>query len=294
MNDGHLTVCITRPLQPVHNLVQRVASAPNPPGVAVRCFGRFEMTVADQAVNWSGIRPRVRTLMRYLALHAGHPVHREDIIAALWPELPGRAGVNNLQVGVSTLRTFIEPGVARGASRLIPRDGESYQLAIGEGCHSDVVSFDAAVATARRAHTAGRIDAAVTALTEALALVAGDLLPEDGPAEWVINERTRYRFKAAEAAATLARLELDSGRPHRAIRAAQRTLELDVFHDAGWRTLISAQERVGDAAAAGRSRQQYRGVLRSLGVAGAIGGGLGGVSGGHGRLNSSTSARAVS
>ncbi|KXK60164.1 hypothetical protein AWW66_20340 [Micromonospora rosaria] len=230
------------------------------------CFGGFRLEVDGSPVDWSGVRPRVRTLLRYLAAHAGQPVHRERITAALWPELPDRSAVNNLHVGVSTLRTFLEPGVARGASRFIVRDGSSYRLEVGVGGGSDVAAFDAALAAARRARSTGDGPAAVRALRNALDEYAGDLLPEDGSAEWVLADRERHRSRATEAAVLLAGLELARGRSRVAITAARRALELDGYHDDGWRLLITAQRRAGDVAAARRSQQTYERVLCSLGV----------------------------
>ncbi|GGM01278.1 AfsR/SARP family transcriptional regulator [Micromonospora yangpuensis] len=229
------------------------------------CFGGFRLERDGLPVDLSGIRPRVRTLLRYLAAEAGQPVHRERIMAALWPELPERAALNNLHVGVSTLRTFLEPGVARGASRFVVRDGWTYRLEVDDG-GCDVSAFGAALAESRRARSRGEDAAAVRALRTALDHYAGDLLPEDGTAEWVLAARDRHRSRAAEAAVLLAGLELTRGRARAAVAAARRALELDGYHDDGWRLLISAQRRAGDVAAARHSQQTYERVLRSLGV----------------------------
>ena len=72
-----------------------------------------------------------------LALHAGRPVHRELLVDAMWPQLDSTAGTHNLHVAVSSLRSVLEPGVPRGASRLLPRDGDRYVLALPEGSASD-------------------------------------------------------------------------------------------------------------------------------------------------------------
>lgn len=228
------------------------------------CFGGFRVEDDGGDLNLGAIRPRSRTLLRYLAAAAGRPVHREQIIDALWPEMTGPAALNNFHVAVSTLRTFLEPGVARGASRHIVRNGATYRLAT-ETADLDVAAF-------ARAHRAGR-HAAATDPAEAMRLLRAalhhytdDLLPEDGPADWVVPARERYRGQAAEAAGLLADLELDAGRPVAAARAARRALDLDQHHDAGWRLLIAAQIRAGDQAAAARTRRQYEGVLHTLGV----------------------------
>src|SRR5262245_37773777 len=96
------------------------------PSLLVRCFGGFRMQLNGRDLDCSGVRPRASTLLRFLALHAGRPVHREGILDALWPNLDRAAGIRNLQVAVSTLRVLLEPDVPRGASRLIRREGASY------------------------------------------------------------------------------------------------------------------------------------------------------------------------
>lgn len=233
-------------------------------GLRIRCFGGFEVRVGGGEPDWSRVRPRVRALARYLALHAGRPVHRERAVAALWPDLPERAAINNFQVAVSTLRTFLEPGAPRGASRFVPRQGASYRLAVGGDGSCDVAAFDLALKTAREARIHRRHEATAIALRSALRHYQGELLPEDGTAEWIVPERARYRHRATEAAALLARIEFEAGRHRLAIAAARRAIDIDPFNDEGWRVLIGAQRRAGDVAAAGRSRHAYDQVLRAL------------------------------
>ncbi|MDH6465601.1 DNA-binding SARP family transcriptional activator [Micromonospora sp. A200] len=269
----------------------------------VRCFGGFHFELSDRRLDWAAIRPRVRTLLRFLGVHAQRPVHRERILAALWPELPTKAGIRNLHVGISTLRTFLEPGVGRAASRFIRRDGESYLLVVPDGGLCDVWVFEESVTTARRALAAGRVEVAADGLRGALAHYSGDLLPEDGPAEWVVVERDRYRVMAAESAAVLAGIELDAGRHDAAVDAARRSVQLDRFRDEAWRTLASAYRDSGDAAAAERTWRAYEAVLESLGVTGEAGRDPDGRSRApnpfprtlhaHGRLKNSTSPRAT-
>ncbi|BCY05789.1 BTAD domain-containing putative transcriptional regulator [Actinoplanes sp. L3-i22] len=220
------------------------------------CFGGFRVEDDGRDLDLGAVRPRSRTLLRYLAAAAG-PVHREQIIDALWPEMATSTAVNSLHVAVSTLRTFLEPGVARGASRYIVRDGPTYRLVTESNL--DVTLFAEAYRVGRRAGDRAALQAALQCYT-------GDLLPEDGPADWVVPERARYRAQAADAAALLAELELETGRPVAAARAARRALDLDDHHDAGWRLLIAAQLRVGDRAAAERTRREYARVLDTLGV----------------------------
>jgi DNA-binding SARP family transcriptional activator len=195
-------------------------------------------------------------------------VHREDLAAVLWSELDGRAAMHNIQVAVSQLRGALEPARRGRDSRVLVRDGEAYQLVLGEGSDSDLRAFDRALEEAAR-HRAVPAEAAV-ALRRAVDRYRGDVLPEDGPAEWVAEVRDQYRLRAAEAARTLADLELARGDVRAATVAARRSLYLDRCLDGAWRTLIEAYQRAGDRAAAERARRRYEAVLASLDVSGDV------------------------
>jgi DNA-binding SARP family transcriptional activator len=237
------------------------------PPLDVRCFGGFELFVDGAAPCLDRVRPRSRALLRLLSLYAGQPVHREVIVEAMWPQLDASAATHNLHVCVSGLRSALEPGVTRGASRLIVRDGERYLLALPEGAISDLRTFDERTAAAERARNAGEADTAIADLEVALQLYTGEVLPEDGPTEWVLAHREHYKVRAAEAAAMLGRLHLDHGRPEQAAAAARRSIDIDPCRDASWRLLVAAHKAAGDLAASEEARRSYGQVLASLGVA---------------------------
>ena len=237
------------------------------PPVEVRCFGGFDILVDGTAPDLGPVRPRARALLRLLALHAGHPAHREVIADAMWPQLDGAAALHNLHVCVSGLRTALEPGVARGASRLVVRDGDRYLLALPDGSMSDLRTFDDRTAAAEPAYAAGDTERAIADLETALGLYVGEVLPEDGPTEWVLPHREHYQGRAAEAAAQLGRLHLEQRRPDEAAAAARRSIDIDPFRDASWRLLIAAHNAAGNLAGAEEARRSYADVLASLGVA---------------------------
>jgi DNA-binding SARP family transcriptional activator len=130
----------------------------------------------------------------------------------------------------------------------------------------DVADLGRAVDAGRLAAARGDVDAAAAQFTRALDLYAGDLLPEEGPAEWVVKARERLRLDAAEAAQGLATIELERGRAAAAASVGERGLQIDRFRDGLWRLVIDAHEQSGDAAAAARARRGYDEVLTELGV----------------------------
>jgi DNA-binding SARP family transcriptional activator len=242
------------------------AAAMAPSGIGLRCFGALEVDLDGRTVDLGTIKPRVRSLLRVLALHAGRPVHKDRLVDWLWPgEHDARVGTRNLQVAVSSLRQLLEPGVARGAATVVVRDGDTYRLQVAPGA-VDLVEFDDQVALGRHARAAGDDARAATALTRALELYRGELLADEGAAEWVTGERDRLRITAADASQLLAELHLEAGRPAEAANEADRGLRIDQYRDALWRLLIQAAEAAGDRAAARRHQDRYDAVLRDLGV----------------------------
>jgi len=238
---------------------------PEPPAVRLRCFGGFALEVAGRALDWRSVRPRAATALRLLAARTPQPVHRE-VLLGLWPGLPPGQATHSLQVAVSSLRSLLAPDAPRGSFRMIERSGETYALVLPPGSTADVLEADTALRAADRARLAGAPAAEAAALDTALASYTGELLPEDGPAEWVVNDREQWRLRAAAACARLAELRLAAGEPRAAIEAARRGVGIDPFSDTLWRTLIAGYARTGNTAAAAKARQEYAEVLNELGL----------------------------
>lgn len=236
------------------------------PPVAIRLFGGFRLEMNGAAVDLSALKPRVRALLRLLAVQCGRPLHREVIQVALWPEAAPDAGARNLHVAMSSLRQALEPGVARVGFTLIVRDGDAYRLATGPELSIDLVAFEEDVAAGRAGLAAGRTERALAGFQSALDRYAGELLPEDGAADWIVARRERCRSDAVEAAQRLAEARLRRGDAAGAAQAAAAGLRIDRYHDPLWRLLASAREQAGDHVAASRARAEYAQVLAELGL----------------------------
>ncbi|MGW2047753.1 BTAD domain-containing putative transcriptional regulator [Streptomyces sp. NPDC001858] len=244
----------------------RGVGARSAPDLTVRCLGGFEFTLAGREHDWAKLRPRAQAVLRLLAVRAGQAVHRDHLLVAFWDGVTTPSTLHNLQVTVSSLRSFLEPERPRGGSRLIARQGDSYRLVLAPGDVSDVASFERAVRDGRRARAQKRPEEAADAFRIALDHYAGELLPEDGQAEWVAADRERLRREAANAAVALAEIRLSQGRPVEAVEAAERCLEVDGHRDAAWRVLIRACDAAGLAADSARARSGYSAMLASLGI----------------------------
>jgi DNA-binding SARP family transcriptional activator len=230
--------------------------------VRLLCLGGFELVVDDRPVDWRSLRPKARALLQRLAVDHGRPVHRERLIDALWPETTLAAGTRSLQVAVSSVRQCL---VAAGLEEGLRREGDAYALRL-PGALDQLREFERLVRVAARYEATDERENATRARFAALDLYAGELLPEAGPAEWVVGERDRLRSLAAEVAADAARGALAAGELAPGVRAARRSLELEPYHDPSWRVLVELLERLGDHGAAAVCRRDHARALAELGL----------------------------
>ena len=233
--------------------------------LTVRLLGTFGVAADGAPVDLSSLRPRVRSVLQYLALHADAYIHRDVLAAVLWPESDLETGRRGVQVAVSALRSVLQPGQPR-QSTLLPRRGDAYSLALAGHGSSDVAELDAQLVLARRARGIGDVGATVAAWREVARLYRGELLVEQGNAEWLVAERDRLRLDAADALESLGRHLVGSQGLGEGVDALRRALELDPFRDGAWRTLAETHEARGDLSAAAAVRQRHREVLVDLGV----------------------------
>ncbi|WP_401000964.1 BTAD domain-containing putative transcriptional regulator [Agromyces sp. GXQ0307] len=241
------------------------STAAHLPRLTVQCFGGFHLRADGAEIDLRRVRPQARALLRMLALNSGAPVHRELIADILWGDLGTDSAVHALHVSVSSLRRAL-PRPRADDSSIVERVGEAYRLGIVDRRDCDLADFEDHLADAAAAKR--RRDAESTAhdLRAALERYTGDVLPEDGPAEWVTGARERYRLRASEAAASLAHLELRLGSARAAVETATRAVEINPWLDEAWRTLVEVQRRSGDVLAAERAAEGYRRMRVELGV----------------------------
>jgi DNA-binding SARP family transcriptional activator len=233
------------------------------------CFAGFRLEVVSSdgaerhLVDVDDVRPRARALLRYLAVHLGADVHRERLVDALWPGVPLAAGTRSLQVAVSSLRKAMQ-AAGLDAAAVLPRHADAYRLELPEGSLADLRDLQTEVTLADAARAEGDLTASVRHREIALALYTGELLPEDGPSEWVVDERERLRLLATTAATTLARDLRALRRLQEAIAAAHRVVQIDPWSDLGWRLLAQLYDEVDDPGTAARCRRRHQEVAREL------------------------------
>jgi ATP/maltotriose-dependent transcriptional regulator MalT len=229
--------------------------------VRLACLGEFRLSVAGVPVDWRSLRPRARFLLMRLAMVHGRAVHRERLVDDLWPDATLAAGIRSLQVAASSVRQcLVAAGLPEGAVR---READAYALHL-PGSVDQLQQFERLVRQAGRDDASGRTHEALRCRLEALDLYAGDLLPEVGPAEWVVSERERLRVGTARVGAEAARLAYELAEFETAVGAAERSLQLDPFHDSSWSLLAELHDQLGDPSAAEMTRREHARVCADL------------------------------
>jgi DNA-binding SARP family transcriptional activator len=251
-----------------------VDTPPDPPdpspsasrSLDLRCFGFLTVLRDDVPIDLSALRPRVRSILRFLACQPGTPVHQELIQETFWPGADPVSAAQNLHASIAAIRRVLEPGASRGHFQVLMREGPTYRLALPEGSFVDVAEFDRSIASGRRAVREGDAAGVDRAYRAALALYRGDLLEDEGPADWLVEVRELRRQEGLEAVEAVAALLEEQKDYEEAARLCTRGLRIDRYHDPLWRRLIRVREQAGDEGAARRARDAYRQALEELGV----------------------------
>jgi predicted ATPase len=140
--------------------------------VSLRLLGGFEAAVDGVVVPESAWRlKKARELVKLLALAPGHRLHREQVMDVLWRDRAPAAAANNLHQAVHIARRALDPAAIDSQNEVL-----SLTAAI------DVDRFELAAADARLVKTPA-------AYRAALALYAGELLPENRYDDWAEGRR---------------------------------------------------------------------------------------------------------
>jgi DNA-binding SARP family transcriptional activator len=234
-----------------------VTLLPNPITLRVDTLGGFHLWRDDlevEAAAWS--REKALHLFQFFVTmrHYASPLHKEQIIDRLWPELSLEEGDRDFKVALNTIYKVLEPNrPPRGESRFIQRLGLVYRLQLSQ-MQVDADHFEALVAQGNHAlpHHA---DEAISYYQQALTWYKGDYLPERRYEDWSSAERERLHLLALGTMTTLANL-LVASNPLESIRLTQHVLLVDPVWEEAYRVQIQAYLTQGNRPLAWRVYQQ--------------------------------------
>jgi DNA-binding SARP family transcriptional activator len=168
----------------------------NDPGVLALRFGvlgPLRVWRRETVVDLGPVQQRV--VLAVLALYAGRPIGRQQMINAVWGETAPRNAVNLVQRHVSGLRRVLEPDrPGHTPSGLLIWTDAGYLLSLPAGA-LDLDEFEREVARARAERAAGRLREAAAVLHSALGLWRGPVCDGlsspflDAQADWLAESR---------------------------------------------------------------------------------------------------------
>jgi len=166
----------TNELPPINLLAPYHLGMGNSLRLRIHLLGGLRVSVDDRVIErsaWS--RRSARGVVSLLALSPGHRLHREQITAALWPDLDPVAAANNLRKAVHLARRALADEPAVADALLI---GDKETISLPDDAWIDVEAFLSGAAAARR--SSDPVD-----YEKAIDLYGGDLLPDDRYEGWV-------------------------------------------------------------------------------------------------------------
>jgi len=211
----------------------------------VRTMGGFAVEIGSEEVPLAawGSR-RARQLCKRLAVAAGQPVPREQLVEMLWPDEAdaSRTGAR-LSVLLSNIRRVLGGGLVADRAA-VALDTHAVDVDLRLLHHALAEGDDAAVI---RAHV-------------------GPVLPEDAYEDWTIEARDAALRAVVGAHRRLASAAAEVGSIDEVVHHATAILELDPFDERAHEVLVAtldAADRSGDAA---RAEARYRLAMAELGV----------------------------
>lgn len=177
-------------------------------GVGIRLLGPVQ-AYRDEAVIFAG-SDRTAAVLCVLALQAGQPVTRDDLVSAVWDDDPPATARGSVYTYVSGLRRALDPGRDREIGRVLASDDNGYRLQVAAEA-VDVSRFEALRLRGRQFRAAQDGHAELAALSAALELWRGEALA-GVPGQWAATQRARLAELRLATAERHASLLIDLGR----------------------------------------------------------------------------------
>jgi predicted ATPase/DNA-binding SARP family transcriptional activator len=202
------------------------------------------------AADWGYAKPR-----ELLFLLATSPsMTRDQLGAALWPELPRERLGNALHTALREVRRALgDPGW------VVYADGR-YGFNSDRAHECDVRTFENSLAAARRARPQA---AALPELQRAVAAYGGEFLAGMACGEWANTRRDELARSFESALLAMGRLHVAAGRFQPAAAAFRRAVAHEPLNETAHRELMSCWARMGETARAVRHYEELAELLRS-------------------------------
>lgn len=242
------------------------------PRLTLSLLGPKKILLDDKPVRAFTYNKAV-ALLAYLAVEAGVPHSRQELVGLLWPELPTAAALTNLRQVLADLRQVIGDETTAPPFLLITR--ESIQLNAGGEIDLDTATFLHTLSSceAHRHRHIDRCRICQARLETAMALYRGDFLSgfsieSAAPFEdWVAYRREQYHQRAQQMLVYLVNYQLRCHNDDKAQRYLHRQVELEPWNEGAHQQLMRLYSRNGHRSSALIQFENCQRILRAeLGV----------------------------
>ncbi len=221
---------------------------------AVRAFalGRGSVLVGERQVSDLEWRSEKSKEMFFYLLHRQEPVTKEEIFAALWPDLPESKCNSNFHSSLYRLRRAL-------FHECVVRDNNgAYALNPKGAFTSDVDAFNSSML---EAEVAKGEDARAAKLEEVVALYKGQFLASTY-SEWVEPVRRELEDRYIEALNELGARRLREGRHEESLQLFRALEAVDTYSEAAAYGIMRAHVAMNDGPSAVRHYRRFRQLLK--------------------------------
>jgi predicted ATPase/DNA-binding SARP family transcriptional activator len=227
-------------------------SAANDGVLRIRTLGAAAVHRGETAVtaaDWGYAKPRELLFL----LAASPPLTKDQLGAALWPDLSGQRLGHALHTALRALRRALGD-----TGWVVYADGR-YRFNTARDHESDLETFEQALTAARGAHPAA---AALPDLQRAVAAYRGDFLAGMAAGEWAEGRRDELARSFESALLAVGRLHAAAGRYQPAAAAFRRAIAHEPLNETAHRELMNCWVRLGETARAVRHYQELVELLQ--------------------------------
>ncbi len=219
---------------------------------AVHAFGLGQprAEIGGQEISDLEWRSEKSKEMFFFFLCNRRPLRKEEIVAALWPDLPDAKTTSAFHSNMYRLRKALYQDC-------IAKDSGRYVLDPRGKFLFDVEEFQQALQTADAAKGSAE---SIAFMEKALELYKGQFAP-DFYSEWAETLRWQLEEQFTSLLSSLASAYLDAQEYKKSADICQRIVELDEFNEAAWYRLMSSYVHSGQLEAAKYCYSRYVQVL---------------------------------
>ncbi len=236
-----------------------VSASPRPESHRLDAYllGPFRVIIDDTLVEAlpSG---RGRAVLAYLLAHDDHPLPREVIMEAFWPEASPDSARNSLNVAIHSLRQALKAVLE---IPVILFQENTYLLNPDLARWVDIKDFEGCAQEGSRNEAARQTAAAIQYYEKALGFYQGDLLSDFPYEEWAVLERERLRVLYLETLERLSLIYFSQGQYTACAVLCSRILSYDSCREDAHCLLMRCYARQGQGHLALR---QYQACVEAL------------------------------